>query len=243
MKHNFDSNAAYDRLPLDGYIPPKPPVEEKPAYNLEDQSPPHVVDKSKSISQMTDAELQDLIRRLREESTAQDIIRRLQVNAGMEGDFNNPLVVDTTTPINQLYHYGILGQKWGVRRFQNKDGTRTSAGKKREGNRHGGEKEKPLSKDHMKSRAAKDKGTEGLSNDELKKLNERLQLEETYKRLTAEKMERSESWVKESLSNAGKQALTEFSKGVFLGSAKLLVKEISPQLAEAAFNVKEKKKD
>lgn len=32
---------------------------------------------------------------------------------------------------NHLYHHGILGQKWGVRRFQNKDGSLTSAGKKR----------------------------------------------------------------------------------------------------------------
>lgn len=30
-----------------------------------------------------------------------------------------------------LYHHGILGQKWGVRRFQNKDGTYTEAGKER----------------------------------------------------------------------------------------------------------------
>lgn len=30
-----------------------------------------------------------------------------------------------------LYHYGIKGQKWGVRRFQKKDGTLTSEGKKR----------------------------------------------------------------------------------------------------------------
>lgn len=30
---------------------------------------------------------------------------------------------------NELYHHGILGQKWGIRRFQNKDGTRTEAGK------------------------------------------------------------------------------------------------------------------
>ena len=33
--------------------------------------------------------------------------------------------------MNELYHHGIKGQKWGVRRFQNKDGSLTSAGKRR----------------------------------------------------------------------------------------------------------------
>ena len=32
---------------------------------------------------------------------------------------------------NVLMHHGVRGMKWGVRRFQNKDGTLTAAGKKR----------------------------------------------------------------------------------------------------------------
>lgn len=32
---------------------------------------------------------------------------------------------------NEIYHHGIKGQRWGVRRFQKKDGTLTNAGKKR----------------------------------------------------------------------------------------------------------------
>ena len=148
----------------------------------------------------------------------------------------NKLIVNT-----ELRHHGILGQKWGVRRFENTDGTRTPTGKKRD-RREDRDTRGAKSEDHMRSRIDKSKTPSKLSNDELKRLNTRLELESTYKRLTADDMKKSESWVKKSLSSAGEQALTEFSKGLFLGSAKLLVKEFSPQFAETAFGMKEKEK-
>lgn len=41
---------------------------------------------------------------------------------------NNFIIISKDSDIQ---HHGILGQKWGIRRFQNKDGTLTSAGKGR----------------------------------------------------------------------------------------------------------------
>ena len=37
----------------------------------------------------------------------------------------------TCTRQGELYHHGIKGQRWGIRRFQNKDGSLTPAGRRR----------------------------------------------------------------------------------------------------------------
>ena len=35
--------------------------------------------------------------------------------------------------LDSISHYGVLGQKWGIRRYQNKDGSLTEEGRKRLG--------------------------------------------------------------------------------------------------------------
>lgn len=36
-----------------------------------------------------------------------------------------------TNRTDELYHHGVKGQRWGIRRYQNEDGTLTAAGKKK----------------------------------------------------------------------------------------------------------------
>lgn len=54
----------------------------------------------------------------------------------------------------ELYHHGIKGQKWGVRRYQNKDGTLTPAGKKRYNESEGASKPKRLDKLYSKYKSS-----------------------------------------------------------------------------------------
>ena len=75
----------------------------------------------------------------------------------------------------ELYHYGIKGQRWGIRRFQKKNGSLTPAGKKRQ-------KEK-WSEDATEASKIRKKPVKEMSNAELKRLNERIRLEQEYSRL------------------------------------------------------------
>ena len=52
---------------------------------------------------------------------------------------------------NELYHHGIKGMKWGVRRFQNEDGSLTTAGKKRYGDEPTGSDKKTSSNNGSKT--------------------------------------------------------------------------------------------
>ena len=227
-------NSEYD-------VCPSPGVPISSSKSIDTSVVPASIDKSKSISDFDDEGLNKLIYRLRNEKEAEDIIRSLRRSAGEKDSYENPFPINTSTPVNQLYHFGILGMKWGRRRFQKKDGSRTAAGKKRDNESVKMEKENDAkdtfakSEDHLKSRENKNKSPDGLSNAELRSLNERLQLEATYKALTAEKIQKSESFVKSVIKDAGKSSMTSFTSAVFLGAAKTLVKQVSPTFYQTSF--------
>jgi hypothetical protein len=77
-----------------------------------------------------------------------------------------------------LAHFGKKGMKWGVRHEVGSDGRVTAAPRK--------VKAEP-SEDHTAVETLRKKSTPALSNTELKKINERLQLEKTYKELSQSK--------------------------------------------------------
>lgn len=84
---------------------------------------------------------------------------------------------------NTLSHHGILGQKWGVRRYQNKDGSLTSAGKKLEPleKRVGKSEFKESHDDYKKAHQKKEVRT--MSDAELRTRINRLQMEQQYSKL------------------------------------------------------------
>ena len=83
---------------------------------------------------------------------------------------------------DELYHWGIKGMRWGIRRFQNKDGSLTAAGRKRRAKLEG-ELEKLGGKNGTKSdaeAAPRPKTVSEMSDAELRDKVNRLQNERMY---------------------------------------------------------------
>lgn len=128
----------------------------------------------------------------------------------------------------ELFHYGIKGMKWGVRRKDGPDGTVSSnpraakrqAKKEAKAAARGGDEKwkRPVSGDAREasnSRArVKRHGSDALDNKDLQKLVNRMNLEQQYSSLVENKKASSrrrggQKYVADILREAGKEAATE----------------------------------
>ena len=103
---------------------------------------------------------------------------------------------------NELIHYGVLGMKWGVRKAR---------------------KSSNPSEDSKTASKIKQKNLDEMSNQDLRTLNTRLQLEQQYKQLNKKK-------------SKGKQAVTTFIKGAATLSAATAAYATYRRLANQALN-------
>ena len=137
--------------------------------------------------------------------------------------FVNEMLSETPT---ELYHWGIKGMKWGVRRYQNKDGTRTPAGLKRyadkakDGIRRAGEKIKEQRSKHTADKAAEKLRKKPISELTDEELQARIARAQKEKQLFD--LERPVSSLNESNVSAGK---------AFMSTA--MQKVITPSLVDA----------
>ena len=82
---------------------------------------------------------------------------------------------------DHLEHHGILGQKWGIRRFQNPDGTLTEDGKKRYLGSTGRYDSYQILGDYARGGFSKHKVAQNLMRDELKKTSAFSDVEQNIK--------------------------------------------------------------
>ena len=124
-----------------------------------------------------------------------------------------------------LYHHGIKGMKWGVRRYQNRDGTLTTEGRKKKST------EEIADKKEKSNRKVAVKNRRTLSDADLKKKIERLKMEKEFKNLTEEDIAPGKKFVSNVMSSAGTKVLTIAAAGAMSYAVKVaMTKE---------FNIKE----
>lgn len=118
-----------------------------------------------------------------------------------------------------IQHYGVLGMKWGIRRYQNADGTLTAAGKKRaakESNKRREAREKAARKSEKQDRARASKNRRQLSDEELNKRVKRLEQEKKLKNLTDEDVAPGRTAAKNFLKTTGGRVLTTAAVGALV---------------------------
>lgn len=123
-----------------------------------------------------------------------------------------------------LTHWGVKGMKWGVRRFQNEDGTLTPAGKKR----------RKSVEEHDDYKRAHDKtDVRTMSDNELRARINRIQMEKQYSQLTKKETSAGRKFVGDVMREAAKDTAKSYvskwmKKGIEKGIAKAVERSKNP---------------
>ena len=141
---------------------------------------------------------------------------------------------------NYLEHYGIMGMKWGIRRYQYKDGTLTPLGRKRlkklerERSKLTSNSKRPDEKTPAK------KSVKDLSDEELRSMINRLQMEKQLTELTKQpETKKGKSVVGQILSKSGQAAASTLTTAAFAYLGKQAIKKMAGEkVYKEMFNIK-----
>ena len=119
---------------------------------------------------------------------------------------------------NTLNHWGIKGMKWGVRRYQNKDGSLTPAGKKRYD-------DSDVHEDHRKTYP---KSVKSMSDAELRSAINRMQMEKQYAQLNHKEKSAGRKWIESLLTESAKEIAKQYvSKYAKMGIDKAITAAVN----------------
>lgn len=122
-----------------------------------------------------------------------------------------------------LIHHGIKGQKWGIRRFQNADGTLTDEGKRRKGRALDIAAKATYGLGKFNKTKKLKKEIKGLSDAELNKRIDRLEKEKKLRDLTEQDTRPGRTATKRVLSTVGSRVATTVLTGAAMYGIKVAI--------------------